>query len=303
MPPGGAGGFYGQPADPPIQQDLPCRKCQYNLRGLTASGRCPECGTAVGYSLQGDLLRYCNPSWVDTLKTGTGLAVWGILTIIFGVVMAVAVPMIGQSIGAVQFGLIGGGVVVLIGWILNLIGWFMATQPDPTGMGEERYGAARQLVRISITVQVLATLASLIVLLTAGPFEGGMISIVLNVISNIASAVAIIAQCRYLSMIALRIPDQGASGQAHFLMYALGIVYSLMAAIQLLGLFGGGAVAGGVSRQGAGAIACVGGLVALAMLVFLIMYIILLFRMSSLFGQQSRWARSTWAMSAAPQQH
>src|SRR5258706_15757786 len=53
-----------------IAQDTPCRKCGYNLRGLSGDGRCPECGTSVGFSLQGDLLRFCDPSWVDTLRRG-----------------------------------------------------------------------------------------------------------------------------------------------------------------------------------------------------------------------------------------
>ncbi|MEI7657854.1 MAG: hypothetical protein WCK33_07290 [Phycisphaerae bacterium] len=32
----------------PIAEDRPCRRCGYNLRGLRAGDRCPECGTAIG---------------------------------------------------------------------------------------------------------------------------------------------------------------------------------------------------------------------------------------------------------------
>ncbi len=38
--------------------DLKCKKCAYNLRGLREDGRCPECGTPVGLSTRGDLLRF-----------------------------------------------------------------------------------------------------------------------------------------------------------------------------------------------------------------------------------------------------
>ncbi len=36
--------------------DAPCVHCGYDLRGLPANGRCPECGTAIARSIRGDLL-------------------------------------------------------------------------------------------------------------------------------------------------------------------------------------------------------------------------------------------------------
>ena len=44
-----------------LAEDRTCIKCAYNLRGLDPAGRCPECGTAVGRSILGDFLRYCDP--------------------------------------------------------------------------------------------------------------------------------------------------------------------------------------------------------------------------------------------------
>lgn len=37
--------------DPVLHEDLPCRGCQYNLRGLPHSGNCPECGKPIRNSL------------------------------------------------------------------------------------------------------------------------------------------------------------------------------------------------------------------------------------------------------------
>lgn len=34
-----------------VQRDVGCMQCEYNLRGLLAGGRCPECGTPVARSL------------------------------------------------------------------------------------------------------------------------------------------------------------------------------------------------------------------------------------------------------------
>jgi hypothetical protein len=33
--------------DDPIDQDMACIVCEYNLRGLSRLGRCPECGTPI----------------------------------------------------------------------------------------------------------------------------------------------------------------------------------------------------------------------------------------------------------------
>src|SRR4051794_27404884 len=43
------------PASIPIEIDLPCAGCKYNLRGLTTDGRCPECGAAVLATIYDDL--------------------------------------------------------------------------------------------------------------------------------------------------------------------------------------------------------------------------------------------------------
>ena len=40
-----------------LKDDFQCRTCGYNLRGLDTDGRCPECTTAVGRSVHGDLTR------------------------------------------------------------------------------------------------------------------------------------------------------------------------------------------------------------------------------------------------------
>jgi len=36
-----------------IDQDRPCCRCGYDLRGLRPEGRCPECGTVIAATLLG----------------------------------------------------------------------------------------------------------------------------------------------------------------------------------------------------------------------------------------------------------
>ena len=69
--------------------DAPCRKCGYNVRGLSIDGRCPECGSPVGLSVMGDLLRFSDPSWVRTLRRGVTLILTGIVVYIFGTIAIV----------------------------------------------------------------------------------------------------------------------------------------------------------------------------------------------------------------------
>src|ERR1041385_4800198 len=109
-----AGNAAAGDAPRPVEKDLACRKCGYNLRGLMTDGRCPECGTAVGLSVMGDLLRFSDPNWVDTLGRGVKLIIAGVAVLILGGVLSVAAAMVLGPAPLV--------VVVLGGWILVLMG-------------------------------------------------------------------------------------------------------------------------------------------------------------------------------------
>lgn len=47
-----------------------CVICGYLLRGLDATGRCPECGTAIQRSMRGDALADANPRWLWWIRLG-----------------------------------------------------------------------------------------------------------------------------------------------------------------------------------------------------------------------------------------
>lgn len=68
-----------------IDVDIPCSQCEYNLRGLEAGGRCPECGGAIGRSLiraidrtgELDPLRRADLKWLRCTVRGLYLLVLG----------------------------------------------------------------------------------------------------------------------------------------------------------------------------------------------------------------------------------
>jgi hypothetical protein len=56
--------------DETIAGDLSCLHCGYNLRGLTGTGRCPECGKPVLDTLSGTTLHRAAPATLFRLRRG-----------------------------------------------------------------------------------------------------------------------------------------------------------------------------------------------------------------------------------------
>jgi hypothetical protein len=54
----------------PIETDLTCVDCTYNLRGLLHDGSCPECGASIERSVHGDQLVHANPIWLKKVSNG-----------------------------------------------------------------------------------------------------------------------------------------------------------------------------------------------------------------------------------------
>ena len=61
--------------DPTSGAGLPCVRCDYDLTGLGAGGRCPECGTPVAESLAVPTLAEGGAAWLRRVRRGAGLMV------------------------------------------------------------------------------------------------------------------------------------------------------------------------------------------------------------------------------------
>jgi len=88
-----------------IDRDLPCARCGYNLRGLAISGRCPECGTPVRCTTDGNWLRYTDSAHLRRLHRAITLVLVGFWLVTGGLASALilpiflsAVPMIGGQV-------------------------------------------------------------------------------------------------------------------------------------------------------------------------------------------------------------
>jgi hypothetical protein len=288
---------YVPPAAPEstvVLVDTPCRKCRYNLRGLSIDGRCPECGTPVGYSTKGDLIRYSDPLWVDMLRRGISCIVWSVVVVIVGAILN-AILSRGGAPSPIS------ALVSLGGYILYLTGAWFLTAPDPSGLGEDQYGTSRQIIRYALLAGVVSQLLQLVQMSTPTP-DVRRVVLLISALASLCSVVGIFAMLNYLSKLALRIPDHAISDRARFLMYAIGWSYGLLIVIGVMVAL---AVAGGGPRPAApgGAfvfLGCAAGLLGLALIVFGIMYLLMLEKLGRRLKEQVTLARQTWAASPAP---
>ncbi len=77
-----------------IDHDLSCMSCGYNLRGLVPKGACPECGTDIARSTQGDLLNFADRNWVGSVYRGTYLLTLADALLVVCILAAIASPLI-----------------------------------------------------------------------------------------------------------------------------------------------------------------------------------------------------------------
>ena len=135
-----------------LAEDVTCRHCAYNLRGLALDGHCPECDMAIEQTLHGFLLRFSDPAWLKRLRSGLTLLIVAIFAalvvgVLFGLGYAFAVGYMGEMpvlVGSVLLLLFGG-----LG-CMQLIAYWRITSPEPSPIHEENPLSARHLARIGL---------------------------------------------------------------------------------------------------------------------------------------------------------
>jgi len=106
------------PAEPGTVGDCTCHKCGYLLRGLSRVGKCPECGEAVGASLDPKRLIHADPSRLRLVQLGyMGIALAPIVVVIMWIVLSRATISRSQFVDQALFilGVYGSGCLMLAG--------------------------------------------------------------------------------------------------------------------------------------------------------------------------------------------
>jgi hypothetical protein len=146
----------------PVDWACPCVACGYVLKGLERSGTCPECGTSVGASVRGDLLRFWPERILATVRAGLTLLLAGAgLKALSEGVELWAARTLGLTSGrlflaADVLALAAAGAVVAGAWL------FSAPTPATRGRGIERWMRAVSVVAAAAVVVEAAWLRQFI---------------------------------------------------------------------------------------------------------------------------------------------
>ncbi len=126
-----------------IEQDLPCAKCGYNVRGLTYAGSCPECSAPIERGA-GDVLLSGDDAERRAWRLGLALAS-GCL------VGAVAARLLLFVVGFGVLSPLVASAYLWLGFALSLVWMVAAWLITPAALGRRRIfmGQLRLVVRVS----------------------------------------------------------------------------------------------------------------------------------------------------------
>ncbi len=201
-----------------IALDIPCARCEYNLRGLLPVDRCPECSHTCEQSLDPNLLRFSRPGVIRRLRLGAAMAAISIVAL---VIIQLLIPAWHDLASPPDRVRAAAGVLEIV-LITFLIGcWWLFTLPETDAEHDRATAGLRSLARLGI-VGLLVVSATEIVLTdviahqTTGRFA--MMREPLMLMSMVFAQTAMLLGCLgYLSRLAWRVPRPRLAQRAEFL--------------------------------------------------------------------------------------
>lgn len=129
-----------------IVTDVPCKACNYNLRGQLPMGTCPECGFPIEESLKSEQLRFADLGWLRKLRFGLTWIIIGtlggsIVNALFQLLAWLVLSSRSRRFGrpknfadldlAIQISVVMDFLVFAIPSVMLCIGYWSFTQRDP----------------------------------------------------------------------------------------------------------------------------------------------------------------------------
>lgn len=267
-----------------VHDDLPCRYCGYNLRGLPVDGRCPECNADLNDSLLPDRLNYADPDWLAKIKLGLDLIfIMLLLSFVIGCAGGSAPFFGGGTGGALQ------SLISLSSQIVHVVAIFLITSQEPRDALREAPDSWRRIARISVVLNLMLGIASTLVL--AAGVSANLV-ITMSVAIMIASSIVIFSIGSYVQQLADRIPDDKMVRSIHIVKWGF-LISHIVAGVYAALFFviapavpapaGGGGAPGAITFNSTfGLVAMSGCTLAVAFIIFSIWSLILLWRFRSI---------------------
>lgn len=112
-----------------LHEDVPCAGCEYNLRGLIGSQRCPECGELVRFSTRRTRLMFADLRWLRTVRCGALLLGAAFMMPLAGVIAGALKLTLSPSTMELVLGVCA--ITSGIGWLLLCGGGWLITSREP----------------------------------------------------------------------------------------------------------------------------------------------------------------------------
>jgi len=272
-----------------IAGNVVCRACGYNLRGTDPQSVCPECGTAIGWSLVGDRLRFADPIWVRRLSTGAGCLI--------------AALLLNLTLGCISRGMVSGVVghgtslfttfLDMLPSAIGAVGYWLVTTPEPV----EKFNGP---VQVRITARWCCVLPPVInLMLVPMATQDSWLSMitVIGIFVMLGGLIGLVGQFTllvYARRIALRVPDESLASQTRIVMWGLigSMGFTLFVGFAMMLASD---IAGNAGASDLGGMVGVGGI---ALLVFAIWSIVLLFMYRNRLQKAATQAEQSWARNA-----
>ena len=195
------------PADHPLEIDIACVQCGYNLRSLAVGGQCPECGRAVRDSISPDRLVFADEQWLRVVTAGVATIAWGVVavTLLFVFLQPIVflvTSIVGRGSG-VQTGLLTANFLLapLIAAVF-LAGIFAVTVTEPRVPSEAQPTYLRWIVR---SAAIIACALSALTALPKAPHVFAYLAGRLTL--EVSAFVAMGGTMLYMAWLAARVPD------------------------------------------------------------------------------------------------
>ncbi|MEE9131232.1 MAG: hypothetical protein V3T84_14525 [Phycisphaerales bacterium] len=228
-----------------LAEDVACRHCGYNLRGLALDGQCPECEMAIEKTLHAFLLRFCDPVWLGRLRSGLTLlivAIFAGLTVEF--IFRVSFILLVGATGEPPLPLVLVFLLLFAGiGCMQLIAYWRITSPEPNPLHEESPLSARRIAKVGLILSAASGLLGLAldpetyIMATMevadAPIQAGF-AWTLGLVGAGSALIGLFALFIYARSIALRFPADNLAKSTRLVMWGYTIPAAAAAIVQLV---------------------------------------------------------------------